>query len=284
MICVAGMPRSGTSLVTQLLHRCGLNVGPPEELMPASINNTDGFWENLKFVRLNERLLAANGGMWFAPPATLHATPKITADAKAIIARFDGQEPWGWKDPRNALTLPFWKELLPSMKVLVCVRHPSETASSLAASTMIPRLWWPFYWPVTRRDSPLQLRESAWPMHKRFLDAMRSTLSFERRRELVRRFGVELWRVYNTTILAETNPTNRLVTHYEAVLTNPRAELQRILAFAEMDVSSDVLDEALRVVSPRMRHQRADAPLNAELARLYAELCDEASTARNISA
>src|SRR6185436_9852180 len=71
VICVAGMPRSGTSLVTQLLHRCGLNIGPPEQLMPASINNTDGYWENLRFVRLNERLLAASGGTWFAPPATL---------------------------------------------------------------------------------------------------------------------------------------------------------------------------------------------------------------------
>ena len=65
MICVAGMPRSGTSMITQLLHRCGVNLGPPEQLMPASINNTDGFWENLRFVRLNERLLAASGGRLF---------------------------------------------------------------------------------------------------------------------------------------------------------------------------------------------------------------------------
>lgn len=277
MICVAGMPRSGTSLVTQLLHRCGLTLGPPEELMPASINNTDGFWENLRFVRLNERLLAANGGMWFAPPATLRSTPRITAEAKATLARFAGEEPWGWKDPRNALTLPFWRELLPSMKVLICVRHPAETASSLAASTMIPRLWWPFYWPVTRRDSPLALRESAWRFPHRMWDATRTMLSRSRRRDLVFRFGIELWRVYNTNLLAETDPANRLVTHYEAVLANPRAELQRILRFAGMSVSSDVLDEALRVVSPRMRHQRAEgAPLTPELARLYAQLSREA--------
>lgn len=277
MICVAGMPRSGTSLVTQLLHRCGLTLGPPEQLMPASINNTDGFWENLTFVQLNERLLAANDGRWFAPPATLRPTPEITAQAKAILAKFEGQEPWGWKDPRNALTLPFWKGLLPSMKVLVCVRHPAETAASLAASTLIPRLWWPFYCPVTRPDSPLQLRESALRFHHRLWGATRTTLSPRMRREFILRHGIELWRVYNTRILAETTLANRLVTHYEAMLTNPRAELQRIFVFAGMHVSSDAIDEALRVVSPRMRHQRAGAvPLDPELAGLYAQLSAEA--------
>lgn len=271
------MPRSGTSLVTQLLHRCGLALGPPYELMPASINNSDGFWENLRFVRLNERLLAANGGRWFAPPATLRSTPEITAEAKAILASFEAQEPWGWKDPRNTLTLPFWKDLLPSMKVLVCVRHPAETASSFAASTMITRLWWPFYWPVTRPDSPLRLREKAWPFHQRLWGGVRTMVSLERRRELVRRAVLDLWRIYNTKILEETTVANRLVTHYDAVLANPRAELQRILEFAEMDVSAEVIEETFRVVSTRMRHQRADvASLDPELARLYAQLSREA--------
>lgn len=255
MICVAGMPRSGTSLVTQLLHRCGLNLGPPEQLMPASSNNTEGFWENLSFVRLNERLLAASGGTWFAPPAALRPTPEITADATSIVAQFEGQEPWGWKDPRNALTLPFWKTLLPSMKVLVCVRHPHETAASLVASTLLPRGW------------------RLWRM-------ARMSLSPRRRREVLNELGLELWRVYNTSILDHTSAHDRLVTHYEAMLTKPRAELERILTFARIPVSSAALDEIVRAVSPRMRHQRASvATLEAELAALYAHLSKEAAFA-----
>ena len=280
MICVAGMPRSGTSLVTQLLHRCGLSLGPPEQLMPASINNADGFWENLRFVQLNERLLAASGGTWFAPPAALRPTPKIAEEAKSILAQFEGEEPWGWKDPRNAVTLPFWKTLLPSMKVLVCIRHPAETASSLVASTLIPRTW-PFYWSVTRPDSPIRLGDGA----SRLWGAVRTSMSTRRRRELIYQVGLELWRVYNTRILEETSADDRLVTHYEAALTKPRAELERILAFAGMHVSPAALDEAVRVVSPRLRHQRADtAGLDPELETLYARLSREASTDANISA
>lgn len=244
--------------------------------MPASINNTDGFWENLRFVRLNERLLTASGGTWFAPPATLRPTPAITAEAQSIVAQFEGQEPWAWKDPRNAVTLPFWKTLLPSMKVLVCVRHPAETAASLVASTLIPRT---FYWSVTRPDSPIRLRDGT----SRLWGTVRTMISPRLRRRLIDEVGLELWRVYNTSIL---DAEDRIVTHYEAMLTKPRAELERILAFAGIRVSSDVLDEATRVVAPRLRHQRADtAPLDPEIAALYARLSREAeSTVSNICA
>lgn len=259
------MPRSGTSLVTQLLHRCGLDLGPPDQLMPASINNTDGFWENLRFVRLNEALLAASGGTWFAPPPALRPTPAITAEAKSILAQFEGREPWGWKDPRNAVTLPFWKALLPSMKVLVCLRHPAETAASLVASTLIPPSW-SFYWRVSRAR-----------LHQRAWGAMRTSLSSRRRRELIHEVGLDLWRVYNTRILDETSAGDRLVTHYDAMLTNPRAELERILTFAGMHVAGGALDEATRVVTPRLRHQRAEAAaLDPELAGLYAQFSREA--------
>ena len=277
MICVAGMPRSGSSLITQLLHRCGVHLGPPEQLMPASINNTDGFWENLRFVRLNERLLATNGGTWFAPPATLRPAPEITAEAKSVLAQFERQEPWAWKDPRNAITLPFWKTLLPSMKVLVCIRHPAETASSLAASTLIPRTW-PFYWSVTRPDSTVRLRNGAERFPRRLWGAARTSMSSRKRRELISEVGMELWQAYYTRILDATSAGDRLLAHYEAMLTRPRAELERILTFAGIDLSDDVLDEATRVVSPRMRHQRADAGMLApRLATLYARLSREAA-------
>lgn len=264
MICVAGMPRSGTSLVTQLLHRCGVHLGAPEQLMPASINNTDGFWENLRFVAVNERLLAASSGSWFSPPATLRPSPDITAAAQSVIAEFKGQEPWAWKDPRNALTLPFWKSLLPSMKVLMCVRHPAETASSLAASTLFPRT---FFWEVTRRDSSIRLHERLWGV-------IRTSTSIRKRRKVIEEVGLELWRIYNTSILAETREEDRIVVHYDAMLTNPRAELDRICDFFGIRVS----DDAVQIVSPRLRHQHAGpAILDADLAAIYAELSREST-------
>jgi hypothetical protein len=51
-ICIAGAHRSGTSIVTRLLHRCGFELGPESDLMPPQADNPDGFWEHLGFVRL----------------------------------------------------------------------------------------------------------------------------------------------------------------------------------------------------------------------------------------
>ena len=94
---------------------------------------------------------------------------------------------------------------------------------------------------------------------------------------MVNEVGLELWRIYNRRILEETSSGNRLLTHYEALLTKPRAELERILAFAGIHVPSEALHEATRVASPRLRHQRVDtATLEPELATLYAQLLREA--------
>ena len=56
-ICIAGAHRSGTSMLTRLLHRCGLYLGEEKDMMPAAADNPDGFWENVRFVKINDEIL-----------------------------------------------------------------------------------------------------------------------------------------------------------------------------------------------------------------------------------
>ncbi|HWH91393.1 MAG TPA: glycosyltransferase, partial [Candidatus Binatia bacterium] len=135
-ICIAGAHRSGTSMLTRLLHACGLYLGPKDELMPAQADNPDGFWEHLGFVALNDELLNALGGAWDLPPKRdenfAHARlDPLRMKARLLVEKFDSAGFWGWKDPRNSLTLPFWQNLLPSMKTLIMVRNPLEVAHSM---------------------------------------------------------------------------------------------------------------------------------------------------------
>jgi len=134
-ICIAGAHRSGTSMLTRLLHACGLYLGPKDELMPAQADNPDGFWEHLGFVALNDELLSALGGAWDLPPRDenfAHAQlDPLRMKARLLIERFNSAGLWGWKDPRNSLTLPFWQDLLPGMKTLIMVRNPLEVAHSM---------------------------------------------------------------------------------------------------------------------------------------------------------
>jgi GT2 family glycosyltransferase/glycosyltransferase involved in cell wall biosynthesis len=135
-ICIAGAHRSGTSMVTRLLHACGLYLGPKNELMPAQADNPDGFWEHLGFVALNDELLSELGGAWDLPPRpeenfTPARLDPLRMKARLLIERFNSTGLWGWKDPRNSLTLAFWQDLLPGMKTLIVVRNPLEVAYSM---------------------------------------------------------------------------------------------------------------------------------------------------------
>lgn len=153
-ICVLGPSRSGTSLSARLLDAAGVYLGPAEELLGEDLSqlagegervlakarrsNPGGHWEHYRLMRLNERILRTLGGSWREPPALAPGweasaeLDDIREEAGAILAEsFAGHGLWGWKDPRNALTLPFWRALLPQMRCVICLRDPFEVAASL---------------------------------------------------------------------------------------------------------------------------------------------------------
>lgn len=136
VVCIAGMHRSGTSMITQILHLSGLYLGRPDDIMSPQDDNTDGYWENNRFVELNDEILSELGAAWDYPPSLStnwddERLAELRAEATAILQEFSDHQLWGWKDPRNSLTLPFWLSLLPHLRVVVCLRNPLEVALSL---------------------------------------------------------------------------------------------------------------------------------------------------------
>jgi Sulfotransferase family len=135
--CITGMHRSGTSMVARALNLCGLYLGEPEQIRRFGDDNVEGYWENDDFVDLNERLLAAQRAAWDMPfreePGweTSAALAPLREEARQLVDWFADREPWGWKDPRNALVLPFWKSVIPGLRFVICVRSPLEVALSL---------------------------------------------------------------------------------------------------------------------------------------------------------
>jgi hypothetical protein len=154
-ICIAGVPFSGVSMVARILDGLGVDVGPQENLLGENGSSGD-FWGDRRFARLNEAILDAVGAAWDVPPTgvgrwaehpqlePLRKQAKDVADSLALT------EPWAWADPRNALTLPFWRSLYPDLQVVVCIRHPHEVAKSLEAHGSTPfseglALWGSYY-------------------------------------------------------------------------------------------------------------------------------------------
>src|SRR5688500_12432536 len=116
-VCIAGMHRSGTSMVARLLRAGGLWLGEADQLMPPRPDNQDGFWEHVGFVAINDDVLESLGGWWDYPPPDAHGgwevaeSARVRPDLDKLAATFDGREPWGWKDPRTSLTLPLWQRI-----------------------------------------------------------------------------------------------------------------------------------------------------------------------------
>jgi len=139
VVCVIGMHRSGTSVVTRMLNLLGVSLGPEEELVPSSRLNPAGFWENERIVELDDELLAALGGDAWSPPVLADGWEQATeldglrARAASLVGSLtEGTEIVGWKDPRLSLTLPFWRTVTPITHVVHCLRDPSEAAPSFA--------------------------------------------------------------------------------------------------------------------------------------------------------
>ncbi len=110
-IMVLGMHRSGTSLVAEMLHRVGVEMG--ERLLPPAPDNPRGFFEDEEVVSLNDRILAEAGGSWDRPPSVERITragrsARIQADMAAYLVHRRGKVLWGFKDPRLALTFGVW--------------------------------------------------------------------------------------------------------------------------------------------------------------------------------
>ena len=150
------MHRTGTSMVARLLNLCGVWLGPAHDLVPPAPDNPEGFWENVHLVGLNEILLAAFGGAWDSPPpmpADWQHRPdldELVLAASELVDRLAASGAWGWKDPRNALTLAFWQRVVPGMRVVICLRNPLEVARSLAERDGMSlaagfRLWETYY-------------------------------------------------------------------------------------------------------------------------------------------
>jgi hypothetical protein len=130
-LIIAGFHRSGTSLVSQMLHRAGLFLG--YDLMWATFSNPHGHFEDFEVVNLHDQILADNGLTWLVSAPFL---PVITAPhwrrMERIIQRRDAEHGlWGFKDPRVCLFMMIWKYLLPNAKALLIYRHFSDTTYSL---------------------------------------------------------------------------------------------------------------------------------------------------------
>lgn len=225
-VVVLGPYRSGTSLVSQILHALGVDFGPLTEMRPPpNRQNPGGYFQRPDVVSLNVDLIHAAGGTQGLP-----CTPEQTAEA-AKPNQFAGlrlgsppKSAWrGIKDPRFSITLQAW------------VRHRVLDAGSLRIVS------------ITRRTQDVVNSVLA---H----DAVRQLCGsdLERARTMVERYSSgAAWHVTQLGVPA-------LDVHYEDLVRNPEREVRRIASFLSIEDEGRI-SRAIELVGKRgalLRHYR----------------------------
>ena len=191
IICILGMHRSGTSLISKILNVLGVYLGPEAHIMQPAPDNPKGFWEHHMLTAINDEILARFGGSWHEVPVfppgweIFPELADLRQRARAILQQdFATADLWGWKDPRTCLTLPFWQRLLPPMRYVICLRNPVDVSRSLER---------------------------------------RNNFSFEK--------GAQLWLTYVTSALRHTAGQPRLFVFYEDLMEDWPREIKRLADF-----------------------------------------------------
>ena len=241
---VLGMHRSGTSMLSGLLHTgCGYTVGGP--LIGSAFDNEKGFFERIDIVLQNDEFMNKQGVYWSAN-AINYDFQRALDDKESGEVDFkehgetglaflndSANAPWLQKDPRMCITLKTWLKLMDNEPAVVFTyRHPLEVAMSL------------------------KKRERNFPLEK----------------------GLRLWIVYNMRAIENSKGLCIVYSSNEAVLADPLNEVQRISD--EMTTKCDVpmpphrlqQEDVDKFIDPALQHNKKERAAEEQEKKVLREL------------
>jgi len=234
IIVVLGMHRSGTSVLARGIVALGAHPG--NHLFPEDEGNAKGYWENAEIVALNEKILKRFLMKW-------HTLDNL------LINRFE-------------LLLPLYEShFLDEAKRIITENLSSSDLLMIKDPRMSILL--PF-WRKVFAELPVSVK---------YVLALRNPLetakSVQKRNRISVEQGIKLWSYYNMMILKNVKQ-DFLVCFFENLMTNPRHELERIRAFAELEriFERDVKEYCHEFLERSLVHHHAD---DGQLSRLVGE-------------
>jgi hypothetical protein len=219
-LLVAGVSRSGTSVLSRLL--AALGAATPKAMLGAGHGNPMGHWEPKALVALNEQILAAMGMSWQDPrPIPRNWFFSSTAYQfqrrvmQQILSDYGSEPLIVLKDPRVARLMPLYISALDSLNIEPLVILPVRSSSEVIAS-------------LVHRDGMCpNLAETLW---------LRSVVEAEHES----RDCLRSWVSFDT-----------ILTDWEAAAT----KLARDLGLIWPNAPDQIVDDVACFIKPRLRHR-----------------------------
>lgn len=189
---VLGMHKSGTTLISQILHHSGISM--VDEVDEVTTYDKGNQWERESTKLINHRLLGSTGlfSLLARPPEVRKADQVAHRQMAQLISRYNSlHDEWGFKDPRSSLIYDEWSAVLPEHRIIAVYRRPEEV--------------WSHYW-----NSSNQVRK----------------------RLTVFQHCIECWCEYNTRIVTSIQKTKApwIILSYSQLMQSD-AEFRRLESF-----------------------------------------------------
>ncbi len=233
VLTLAGMHRSGTSLIMSWLEKLGVEIF---DKMEANTGNRLGHFEDRAFCKLQAQALFDRNretkGWLIDQAEALMFSPHELEQAIALYQdRNTRSDQWGWKDPRTVVFLEQWKKIIPDLKVILLYRPYQEVVDSLL-----------------RRS-----REAEHPMLQLHLDQ-----------------AIDNWIYYNQLLVEyyRSHTSDTLLWSLDQVLTSPSSVFQQLQQRFAFDLKYVTIQQVYRADQLRQlpefpishdRHQRCEA-------------------------
>ena len=254
-VIIIGMSRSGTSMLTRMLDTLGLFCGSRltnnheavffRELNDWLLTQCSGGLENPGVIKYLLRDSEARGlfSEFISFTMGTHRAISYLGLSKFINIRTPARLdiPWGWKDPRNTYTLPFWLGLFPEAKVIHIYRHPMDIVNSLMTRrkrgllrlSEKNRSWKSLYW--------YYLAEKFIPSKRVFVD-LRGASPEE---------GLKMWEEYMEEARSHVNSLGEraIEIKYEDFLEHPVTVLGELLEFTGLKASPGQIEELTKDIN-----------------------------------
>lgn len=126
-----GMHKSGTTLVSRLLHHAGIKMLDPGPNGTPDVRSYDqgNQYERERTLRLNDSLLGSAGkeSIAIGSPPAFGDQPATLLEMQAVVDVLESTNAdWGFKDPRTCLTYQYWQRVLPPHRLIAVTRSPQE--------------------------------------------------------------------------------------------------------------------------------------------------------------
>lgn len=245
-VIIIGMHRSGTTMLSKFLESYNIFMG----------SRLEQNGEAISFLKLNEKILKSRNSSWddteklkklskkelenyskiFFHEMNMHKHIKSYFGINNKKENLHNDFTWGWKDPRNTLTIDIIKEIFPNLRIIHIYRNPIDVANSLKKReekfTKNGKLKW--YYNVLKNYITRGI----------YIKRSEKLLSLDN--------GIKLWEKYMDE--AFKNRENIIHIKYEDFLDNPELYFKKISLMLNHDYKVDKVESIIKDIDKSRKY------------------------------